>query len=46
MINSTKGGELALRVLGGVLSLRFSLLFLWFATFLVICWFCGFRSSR
>jgi hypothetical protein len=33
-------GELALRVLGE-LSLSFSLLFLWFATFLIICWFCG-----
>jgi hypothetical protein len=41
MINSTQGGELALRKLGGVLS--FSLLFhLSFATFLPILEFCGF----
>jgi hypothetical protein len=28
-------------VSGEVLSLSFSLLFLWFAAFLTICWFCG-----
>jgi hypothetical protein len=28
--------------LGGVLSLSFSLLFIWFATFLTICWFLWF----
>jgi hypothetical protein len=47
MINSTYGEELALRLLGGdcfrgVLSLSFSLPFLWFTSFRVICWFCGF----
>jgi hypothetical protein len=42
MINSTYGGDLALRVLGGFLSLSVSLLCLWFAAFLAIYWFCGF----
>jgi hypothetical protein len=42
MINSIYGGEHALRVLGGVLSLSFSLLFPWFAIFLchlLVLWF-------
>jgi hypothetical protein len=54
MINATKGGELALRVFNGSLSLSFScssllccfffssLPFSWFAAFCAICRFCGF----
>jgi hypothetical protein len=42
MINSIYRGEYALRVLGGVLTLSFSLLFPLFAIFCAIYWFCGF----
>jgi hypothetical protein len=46
MINSSKGEELALRVLGRVCfrgSFEFDfLLFFWLAAFLTIYWVCGF----